>query len=170
MKADLNQLLLDEEYEVVPEDQLPKPMVLRNKKTNNLLFVGKRLDGTLEVLDAFVELRDLGNGECDYVKRERGMKRFFQNALEGAAGLLFLAGSPELRIILDLVGADSSKVSKLLDKAKKTIKRKDIETLVNSLGPRALQEYYRVLQEAMKDGLISQTEWKKIQRAARGAK
>jgi len=170
MKADLNQLLLDADYEVVSEEDLPKPMVLRNKKTKNLLFVGKRLDGTLEVLDAFVELRDLGGGVCDFVKRERGLSRFFQNALEGAAGLLFLAGSPELHIILDLVGADNSKVLKVLGKAKKTLKRKDIQTLVESLGPRALQGYYKALQEAMADGFISPEEWKKIQKAARAAR
>ena len=170
MKADLNQLLLDENFEIVPAEELPLPMVIRNKSTKNLLFVGKRLDGTLEVLDAFVELRDLGNGECDYVKRERGMKRFFQNALEGAAGLLFLAGSPELHIILEIVGVSNAKVLKLLSKAKKTIRRKDIQTLVESLGTRALRNYYHVLQEAMKDGLISQVEWKQIQRAARAAR
>jgi len=163
------QLIDDPDFELVPAEQLPAATVYRHKATGNLVFVAPNDQGNLEVLDAFVELRDKG-GQLVFQKRpRRGIDKAFDNIFGGLASVVILAGDPRLNALLRFAGKGHliDKIRAKVAGAAGKLDQAGLAELLAELGQVQVLQVYEAVQGALADGQLTPDEWAAIQALAR---
>lgn len=155
-------------FERVPDGELPKPVVYRDKRTGNMVFIVSDGRGGRCVLDSYCVLKDFA-GKAEYCRRET--RKFFRrlgNVFKAVAGILIHATDPRLTAILRFAGAGdvAKKIGKFVSGIGGQIDKSGVTQLLAELDQNELLHVHTMMKEALRDEVFTVDEWKAIEAKA----
>jgi len=161
-------IIIDPDFELVPREEIPTPPVYRNKKTGNHVFF---VDG--KVMDRYFVTRDRkGKDGKRYLEcgiRKTGLGAQARNIFEGVASAVLFFSSPKFRVATSVLGLDYEKIRRAIERLGNLIDKEKVRQAVPIfLGEEAenVRAYFR---ELVRDGELSEEDWRKIQELAEQA-
>jgi len=158
----------DSDYERVPADELPVPVVFRHRVTRNCVFFAHNRKGKLVVMDRYVVLRDI-DGELVYGVRENGnFFRNFDGVFNTIALVLNFASDSRVHALLNFAGRLDivEKIKEHISDVHEKLTDEKLQALLNSIGHEDFQIVYNSLKDAFKDGVFTVDERKAIEAIA----
>jgi len=164
MNITVNEVRSGSNFARVPDADIPRPEVYRQKGTKNFVYIAKNRLGEEVVLDHYVVLKDV-DGYLTFCERQTvPFWKKFTSVFEAAASVLIFWTDPRLRGILSMLGISTGKVDDVMARLKKIADKDRLNELVELMGNEKLTEVHKAIKGALEDNIFTQEEYTEIQR------